>query len=365
VTIRGGQTLFGEYGGGIHNDEGSTLTLNNSVVRDNQIHSRAGAGIANLVRATAETNNSSIVHNDAIPPGAIGGTGGGIYNEGTLTVANSTISSNKAFDGGAIQNLNLSSDTPSTITIRNSTILSNTALAVGGGLHVSPVGVPGATINLQNSIIARNTDDAGSPDCFGSYTSKGYNLVGNSEGCTINQAQGDRIGTSSTPIDPKLSPLQNNGGLTWVHLPLHGSPAIDAIPLGQENCLPPSYDQHNGARPLDGDGSLAHDCDIGAIEVETGLKAALFVVGDPSLGPGDDAVKTRLEGLGYTLIIEEDDSAVATDGIDKTLVVISSTVPSSAVDSKFKSVATPVVTWENALFDDLGMTKYKQVKILA
>jgi hypothetical protein len=113
---------------------------------------------------------------------------------------------------------------------------------------------------------------------------------------------------------------------------------------------------------LDGDGSLAHDCDIGAIEVETGLKAALFVVGDPSLGPGDDAVKTRLEGLGYTLIIEEDDSAVATDGIDKTLVVISSTVPSSAVDSKFKSVATPVVTWENALFDDLGMTSTEASK---
>src|SRR5262245_57882096 len=38
----------------------------------------------------------------------------------------------------------------------------------------------------------------------------------------------DQIGTSAMPIDPLLSPLQDNGGPTFTHALLTGSPAIDA-----------------------------------------------------------------------------------------------------------------------------------------
>jgi hypothetical protein len=50
-------------------------------------------------------------------------------------------------------------------------------------------------------------------------------------------------------------------------------------------------------------------------------------------------------------------SASATaDATGKDLVVISSSVVSGDVNTKFKTVAVPVVTWENAIYDDMGMT---------
>jgi len=43
-----------------------------------------------------------------------------------------------------------------------------------------------------------------------------------------NDINGNQIGTQSTPIDPKLGALQNNGGKTFTHALLNTSPAIDA-----------------------------------------------------------------------------------------------------------------------------------------
>ena len=41
-------------------------------------------------------------------------------------------------------------------------------------------------------------------------------------------ANGNFIGTSTDPIDPLLGPLQDNGGPTFTHALLAGSPALDA-----------------------------------------------------------------------------------------------------------------------------------------
>ena len=56
-----------------------------------------------------------------------------------------------------------------------------------------------------------------------------------------------------------LGPLQDNGGPTETHLPLTGSPVIDA---GSPDCPLPATDQRGVARP---EGAA---CDIGAVEVE-------------------------------------------------------------------------------------------------
>ncbi|NLE37833.1 MAG: cadherin-like domain-containing protein, partial [Pirellulaceae bacterium] len=50
--------------------------------------------------------------------------------------------------------------------------------------------------------------------------------VGGVSGIT-NGVNGNQIGVT-TPIDPLLGPLQDNGGPTWTHAPLPGSPLIDA-----------------------------------------------------------------------------------------------------------------------------------------
>lgn len=50
--------------------------------------------------------------------------------------------------------------------------------------------------------------------------------MGSTTGCTA--TTGDVFGTNSSPINPQLGPLQDNGGNTVTHALLSGSPAIDA-----------------------------------------------------------------------------------------------------------------------------------------
>ena len=67
------------------------------------------------------------VNNLTIQNGNSSGSGGGIYNDGTLTVTNSTLSSNSANNGGGIAN-------ESILTITNSTFSDNSASVNGGGI---------------------------------------------------------------------------------------------------------------------------------------------------------------------------------------------------------------------------------------
>jgi hypothetical protein len=92
------------------------------------------------------------------------------------------------------------------------------------------------------------------------------------------------------------------------------------------------------------------------IDVEP-AKTALFVVGNTTLGAGDAAIKTRLQNSGYTVTVKQDTASVTGDATGKTLVVISSTVTSANVNSKFRTVTVPIVNWESALLNSnyLGM----------
>ena len=67
---------------------------------------------------------------------------------------------------------------------------------------------------------------------------------------------GDRLGTAQNSIDPRLGPLQDNGGPAKTHAILSGSPAIDAA----ANATCPSTDQRGTSRPK------GAACDIGAYE---------------------------------------------------------------------------------------------------
>jgi hypothetical protein len=70
---------------------------------------------------------------------------------------------------------------------------------------------------------------------------------------------------------------------------------------------------------------------------------ALLVVGNPTLNSADSVVKSRLESLGYTVSVVGDLTSSSADAAGKELVVISSTVGSTNVGSKFRDVAVPVV----------------------
>lgn len=226
-------------GGGILNSNGE-LTLSFTTIKGNT--GFYGGGIANL-SGTVNIFNSTISGNTAV-------NGGGILNDtGRLTMVNSTVSGNTAEGTGIGIN-----NTSGTVDLNNVTITKNTNIppwSSGGG-------IAGDSVSVSNSIIAGNVADNNS-DCSGTLISQGYNLIQDTTGCTIS---GDTTG-NRTGVDPLFGPLQDNGGETYTHALLSGSPAIDtgnpASPGSGGNACAPA-DQRGVLRPQ-GSG-----CDMGSYE---------------------------------------------------------------------------------------------------
>jgi len=199
-------------GGGIAASEGviakySTISGNN-----------AGGGLSSVGGGAAVVDSSAsvgaVIRNSTIEGNSSGGDGGGLMiRGGNATIENSTISYNTSLmgSGGGVQGSG-----PETIS--NSTISFNHAVSAGGINQCCDI----SSLVLQSSIIANNTDDTSvAADLYmhaGSILSGGNSLVTSTN---INGA-GVIVSTS----DPKLAPLQFNGGLTRTHALLPGSPAI-------------------------------------------------------------------------------------------------------------------------------------------
>ena len=225
------------YGGGIWNF--GTLTISNSTVARNAATCGSscvaawGGGIDN--RGTAMINNSTISGNKAsagCTTGEFGcrAQGGGIHNQGTLTISSSTISGNMVSLPNCISRCGLG----------------------GGGISNFEA------TTIQNSIVANNSVG----NCEGSMNSNGYNLSSDVY-CNFS-GPGDLNNT-----DPKLGPLQNNGGPTQTQALLSGSPALDAgNPTGCKdgNGHLLKTDQRGAPRP---DKEDTGGCDMGAFERQT------------------------------------------------------------------------------------------------
>jgi hypothetical protein len=136
LTLRGGSLFSRGAGGGIFND--GILTIIKSIISQNFVGPFFnGGGIFN--GGTLTITNSTISSNLAAE-----GSGGGISNFGALTITNSAISHNQSADGGGISN-------GGTLTITNSTISSNAARFDGNGIFNR------GTLTLTNSMIVGNT----------------------------------------------------------------------------------------------------------------------------------------------------------------------------------------------------------------
>jgi hypothetical protein len=240
VTITNGNS-YGSSGGGIWIEEMGSLTLADSIISNNS--GGIGGGINNVGVLTV--SNVTISGNTASV------WGGGISNTGNMTIYNSTVSHNAAVIGGGILNAvsifssgivqaetavlvnvtvsrNSASDmgggiassgtnvgssiTLTSLTVSNCTLNNNSALTAGGLFNQF------GTATLRNTIIANSLLGGG---CDGTIISSGHNLdSGNTCGFA---SAGDLINT-----DPFLGLLQDNGGPTFTHALLVGSPAIDA-----------------------------------------------------------------------------------------------------------------------------------------
>ncbi len=114
-----------------------------------------------------------------------------------------------------------------------------------GGLCIEGVGCPSTTI--QNTIVASNSGGNCAEGLDGAVLDGGHNLSFGDTTCPgING-------------DPRLGPLQGNGGPTQTQELGPGSAAIDAVPATGAGC--PATDQRGVARPS------GPACDIGAYEV--------------------------------------------------------------------------------------------------
>jgi hypothetical protein len=250
--------VVNNVGGGIQNGNFAcdacrpALTITDSTVSGN-----SGGGISNA-NADLTVSNSTISGNSTTGNGGgiSSGAGGTNFHESTVTISNSTISGNSAAgDGGAIDNGGGFHGLASLL-VSNSTLSGNSATGNGGGIYNNSQQGGGATLELGGTILNAGSSGENIFNNGGMVTSLGYNVSSDNGGGFL-IGPGDQINT-----DPMLGPLQDNGGPTFTHALLPGSPAIDA---GNPSFTPPPpYDQRGPgfARVVNG------RIDIGSFEVQ-------------------------------------------------------------------------------------------------
>ncbi|MBK8902909.1 MAG: CSLREA domain-containing protein [Anaerolineaceae bacterium] len=271
LTIRNGSA---STGGGVYVT--GVLTLSDSRVTASTATGSGGgifaSGIVTVTHSRIDGNQASggggifvgfsptTVINSEISGNTVTGGGGGISSSGSLNVVNSTFSSNSAGgSGGGLYTVESNNNHLYNVTISGNTADSDgNDSGDGGGAFL----LGGTT--AVNTLIGGNIDSSPGqqhPDCSGTVTSEGYNLITNVTGCTIN---GNTTG-NLTGVDAILGPLQNNGGATLTQALLAGSPAINAGNPGgcrDHTSALLGTDQRGFSRPANG----SPLCDIGAYE---------------------------------------------------------------------------------------------------
>lgn len=254
----------------------NTVILIDSTLRDNTVTglSAGGGGI----RAQAvHAYGSTISGNAAIGEGA---RGGGVFAPSLFRIRQSTLSGNRA-EGTAAQGGGFWGQSVDAVHV---TVVDNHALgdsSAGGGIFVE------FARTLLGSVVANNTATS-APDLratvvdpVGTAPGVAYSLIRDTDGSPLATGGG---GTGNLlGLDPLLGPLADNGGPTWTHAPLPGSPLIDAgdptltavpfvitTPFSPPINIAGIYDQRGEpyARVVDG-GSGTLRIDIGAVEVQS------------------------------------------------------------------------------------------------
>ena len=252
-------------GGGIYCERADSLTIRNSLISGNSAntdgggiwayadtmiiedctisHNRAGegGGGAHLQSTNGLLARINILGNSA------GMNGGGLRTDGSFTIADSSICNNSVTSYGAYAGGIGSRDT---LRLINSTVSGNESTGSGGGIGGSNLEIINSTITenrsrhgaaifvgssatalLVNSVVAGNTvTEESNADVSGDFDPDSHhNVIGIIDGSTgLNTGPGTQWGTADNPLDPMLRPLAYHGGPTPVHLPLFGSPLLDA-----------------------------------------------------------------------------------------------------------------------------------------
>ncbi len=297
------------YGGCLDAGQGSSLYLYGTTITNCRLVSDSGyakggavrAGSTSMVQSTISGNKasapgihalgggmhvnslsasySSISNNVAEGGLSSGSLGGGAYVSAGLTLFTSTIDHNRASYGGGLE-------VGATSILVNSTLSDNVAdlfaaalyLRGGSGLSIwnstiasnqtnndTPYGAvlfvgldPASTLDIRSSIVANNAvgPNQASNDVF-VWPGMGV-LTGAASLVTMSNVSDPAVIVSAE--NPKLGPLQSNGGPTWTRLPAPDSPARN-IGLDMGN----PHEQRGSHYPR----STGASTDIGAVQFDT------------------------------------------------------------------------------------------------
>jgi CSLREA domain-containing protein len=191
--LSGGPPPDSSPGGGIYNE--GRLTMNNCTVSDNRVPERGPKGDGGGIYSSGDLNMTNcIVSNNSTFNGLLN-KGGGIYAAGKTTIANSTVRGNRGANGGGIYNRG-------EMTVGGSTISDNsTAGGPGGGIY----GDGYTTIN-SSTITGNFTPDGASGSQSGGSSGVGGGIANDSNmtltDCTVS---GNRTGRGGA--------AQNIGGV--------------------------------------------------------------------------------------------------------------------------------------------------------
>jgi RTX calcium-binding nonapeptide repeat (4 copies) len=245
-TVSGGRLGGNFLGGGLYND--GILTLIGSTISGNSVTYNGGGvfnyGSLTMVASTISGNNAT-------------GVCGGVFNEETATAAmiNSTVSNNSAVEGGGVCN-----DTTGTFNLTASTISGNAARDAGGGVNNH------GGLTLDSMLISGNIAPLGREvyNSAGTIAANNFNLFGfnGSAGITgFTPGPNDVVPGAGVTLPEVVAALGDNGGATQTHALVAGSPALNAVGVG---CPPPVVDQRGITRPQ------GVRCDIGSFELIEG-----------------------------------------------------------------------------------------------
>ena len=298
-------------GGGLAINVGSSATLASSTVSGNS--ATAGGGVFN--QGTLSVASSTVSGNEALGNAAGGGFGGGIENMtfSTLTVSNSTFDANKAiavgandpivsdsyvFAAGGAIDLNLAST--GSATISNSTFIGNEALggspgASAGGGAISNSSNVGATLTVTGCTLKDNAalGAAGGDGInnYGSGQGGGINSIGTltvrDSTLTDNLAQGAPLAASVVPSQSVLSNSATAGGGIFC-LDLAGGSVLVA-----DSTL-------TGNQAVGGSGpapALAEGGGISLVLVPSGLVTGCTVVNNTARGGAGNAGVAGADGV--------------------------------------------------------------------